>query len=112
MVASRLALWLPVFVWAGMIFALSSIPNLGTELGTWDTVLRKLAHVVEFAVLGALLYRALMREAPAALLGSLYAATDELHQAFVPGRVGSPVDWLIDTAGVVAGVVLFARLVR
>jgi len=112
MVASRLLAWLPVVAWAGMIFALSSIPDLGTELGTWDTVLRKLAHLVEFAVLGALLYRAVMREAAAALLGSLYAATDELHQAFVPGRVGSPLDWLIDTIGVLAGVVLLARLAR
>jgi VanZ family protein len=107
--ATRLALWLPVVFWAGVIFTLSSIPGLGTGLGAWDLLLRKLAHVAEYAVLGALLQRAIRREPAAVLLGSAYAVTDEVHQAFVSGRQGSPLDWLVDTAGVVAGVVLFAR---
>jgi VanZ family protein len=108
-VAARLNLWLPVLLWAALIFTFSSIPSLGTGLGTWDLVLRKLAHAVEFGVLGALLYRALGREPLAILIGSAYAFTDEVHQAFVSGRQGSPLDWLIDTAGVVAGVVLYSR---
>jgi VanZ family protein len=33
------------------------------------------------------------------LISSAYAATDELHQSFVEGRHGTPVDWAIDTAG-------------
>ena len=96
-------------LWAALIFTFSAIPSLGTGLGTWDLVLRKLAHAAEFGVLGALLYRALRREPLAILLGSAYAATDEVHQAFVSGRHGSPLDWLIDTAGVVAGVLLYSR---
>ena len=52
MVATRLALWAPVVVWAAVIFAFSSVPNLGTGLGVWDLVLRKLAHLVEYAILG------------------------------------------------------------
>ena len=110
MAATRLNLWLPVVLWAALIFTFSSIPSLGTGLGTWDLVLRKLGHAVEFAVLGALLYRALRREPLAILLGSAYAVTDEIHQAFVSGRQGSPVDWLIDTVGVVAGVLICSRL--
>jgi VanZ family protein len=106
---ARLNLWLPVLLWAALIFTLSAIPSLGTGLGTWDVVLRKLAHAAEFAVLGALLFRALRREPLAVLLGSAYAVTDEVHQAFVSGRHGSPLDWLIDTAGVLAGVVLYSR---
>jgi VanZ family protein len=108
-VAARLNLWLPVVLWAGLIFTFSAVPSLGTGLGTWDVVLRKLAHAAEFAVLGALLYRALRREPLAILLGSAYAVTDEVHQAFVSGRHGSPLDWLIDTAGVGAGVLLYSR---
>jgi VanZ family protein len=107
--AARLNLWLPVVLWAGVIFALSSIPSLGTGLGTWDLVLRKVAHMAEYAVLGGLLQRAVGREPLAILLGSAYAVTDELHQSFVTGRQGAPLDWLIDTIGVVAGVLLFAR---
>jgi VanZ family protein len=109
MVAARLNAWLPVALWAALIFTFSSIPSLDSGLGTWDTVLRKLAHLAEYAVLGALLYRALRREPAAIALGSLYAVTDEVHQTFVSGREGSPLDWLIDTVGVIAGVLLFAR---
>jgi VanZ family protein len=110
MVASRLTYWAPVVLWAVVIFVISSIPDLGTGLGTWDTVLRKLAHLTEYAILGGLIFRA-VRSAPAAvLLASAYAATDEVHQTFVTGRHGSPLDWLIDTAGAVLGVALAARL--
>lgn len=109
MVAARLTTWLPVALWAALIFTFSSIPSLDSGLGTWDTVLRKLAHLAEYAVLGALLYRALRREPAAIALGSLYAVTDEVHQSFVSGRQGSPLDWLIDTVGVVAGVLLLSR---
>lgn len=112
MPASRAAAaWLPVVAWAALIFALSSIPHLGTGLGTWDTVLRKGAHVTEYAILGLLLVRALGREAPAFLLGVAYAITDEIHQHFVSGRHSSPIDVAIDSAGVVLGIVV-CRAVR
>jgi VanZ family protein len=111
-VGARVSPWIPVLLWAGLIFSLSSIPSLDTGLGTWDVVLRKLAHLAEYAILGMLAYRAVRREPLAIALASAYAATDELHQAFVSGRHGSPLDWLIDTGGVVAGVLLFARTAR
>ena len=111
MAASRvLSAWLPVVAWAGLIFTLSSIPDLGTGLGGWDLVLRKLAHAAEFAVLGLLLVRALRRPLLAFWLGTVYAVTDELHQSFVPGRVGSPLDVAIDAAGVAVGVAVAIRL--
>jgi VanZ family protein len=98
--------WLPVVAWAALIFALSSIPHLGTGLGTWDTILRKGAHVTEYAVLGVLLVRAIGREAPAFLLGVAYAITDEIHQHFVSGRHASPIDVAIDSTGVLLGILL------
>jgi VanZ family protein len=103
--ASRvLAAWLPVVVWAAVIFALSSIPSLNSGLGGWDTVLRKLAHFTEFAVLGALLLRAVGRELPAFAAGVAYAISDEIHQHFVAGRQASPVDVTIDAVGVLLGI--------
>ena len=105
-----LSIWLPVLVWAAVIFAFSSIPSLSSGLGVWDTVLRKCAHVTEYAVLGALLYRALEREAPALAAGIAYAATDEFHQHFVHGRHGSPVDVGIDAVGVALGMLVWLRL--
>src|SRR5215510_6142396 len=101
--------WLPVVGWAALIFALSSIPSLGTGLGTWDLILRKCAHITEYAVLAFLLARAIGREGPALALGVLYAASDELHQAFVRGRHASPVDVAIDMLGLLIGVAVWRR---
>jgi VanZ family protein len=111
MARSRLfTVWLPVIVWAAVIFAFSSIPSLSTGLGTWDTILRKGAHLTEYAVLGGLLYRALGREPLALAVGIAYAATDELHQYFVRGRHASPVDVAIDAVGVAAGMLVWLRV--
>ena len=99
--------WLPVLVWAAVIFVFSSIPDLGTGLGGWDLVLRKLAHTAEYAILGALLVRATARAWPAFGLGVLYAASDEIHQMFVTGRHGTPVDVAIDAVGVAIGIALW-----
>jgi VanZ family protein len=104
---SFIRLWLPVIAWAGLIFALSSVPDLGTGLGGWDLVLRKLAHAAEYAVLGALLVRATERPGLAFAVGVLYAVSDEIHQSFVPGRMGSPLDVVLDAVGVAAGVLLW-----
>ena len=112
MTRKRLSLWIPVVLWAALIFTLSAIPSLSTGLGVLDLVLRKCAHLVEYAILGAFVLRAIAHEPLAILLSSAYAATDELHQAFVAGRHASPVDWLIDTVGIVAGVFLLAKARR
>src|SRR5919204_1324201 len=103
-------LWLPVLAWAAVIFAVSSIPSLSSGLGVWDTVLRKGAHITEYAVLGALLYRALQREPQALAAGIAYATTDELHQHFVRGRHASPVDVAIDAVGLALGMLLWLRV--
>jgi len=93
-----------------VIFVLSSIPHLGTGLGVWDTILRKGAHMTEYAILALLLVRAVGREAPALALGVVYAASDELHQSFVRGRHASPVDVAIDSVGLLLGVLAWRRV--
>jgi VanZ family protein len=103
--------WLPLLVWAAVIFAFSSVPDLGTGLGGWDLVLRKLAHAAEYALLGALLLRATSRGGLAFALAVLYASSDEIHQAFVEGRVGAVHDVAIDAVGAAIGIVLY-RSVR
>jgi len=111
-VTPRLRSWLPVIVWAGVIFTFSSVPNLGTDLGVWDTILRKAAHVSEYAILGLLLLRAVARELPAFVLGVAYAISDEIHQHFVSGRHASPIDVAIDSAGIALGVVALSAAKR
>jgi len=102
--------YLPPLALMALIFFLSAQPDLNSGLGGWDTILRKGAHMTEYAVLGLLLLRALGRELPAFALGIAYAITDEIHQHFVRGRHASPVDVLIDTAGVAIGIFLLSRL--
>jgi VanZ family protein len=105
-----LSRWLPVLAWAAVIFAFSSVPDLGTGLGTWDLVLRKLAHALEYALLGALLLRALGSSWRALALGIAYAVSDEAHQHFVGGRHAAPRDVLIDSVGVGLGLLAWRRV--
>jgi VanZ family protein len=102
----RLSLWAPVLLWAAVIFALSAVPSPSTELGAWDAILRKGAHLSEYAILALLLFRALGREVPAFVLGFAYAVSDEIHQEFVRGRHASPFDVSMDAAGLVLGLLL------
>ncbi len=98
--------WLPVLVWAGVIFAFSSIPSLSSGLGTLDLVLRKGAHLTEYAILAMLFVRATGSYAWAFPLAVAYAASDEVHQLFVRGRHGSPLDVAIDGVGALIGLAL------
>ncbi len=101
---SRVARWLPVFLWAGVIFAGSSVP--GTNIpGGYSAY----GHLGEYFVLGALALWAVRREDRRGVLlvmalCALYGASDEFHQAFVPFRTPDPVDWLTDVAGAAVGV--------
>jgi hypothetical protein len=102
--------WVPVIACATLIFALSGIPSLSTGLGTWDLAGRKLAHVSIYALLGALLLRATGRSVASFAAAVVYAVSDEVHQHFVPGRNGAPLDVALDAVGVLAGVLVFRWL--
>ncbi|MDZ7359285.1 MAG: VanZ family protein [candidate division KSB1 bacterium] len=105
-----------LIAWAGLLFVLSSIPDLQfpVEVFSWDD---KIQHVLAYTPLGWLFLRAIVWKKPftrralwlAILAGALYGATDELHQYFVPGRAADWTDWLADTIGVASGAWLFYR---
>jgi VanZ family protein len=92
----------PPVVLMGVIFFLSAQPDLNSGLGTWDTVLRKAAHMATYGLLWFLWWRALGYGSalPAVVISIAYAATDEFHQHFVEGRHGTSVDVLIDAIGI------------
>jgi VanZ family protein len=104
--------YLPPLALMGLIFFLSAQPDLKTSLGLVDLILRKIVHAAEFGLLWFLWLRAFRYRAPwwavAVTIG--YAATDEVHQHFVHGRIGSPLDWAIDGAGVAAAFWLWTRV--
>jgi VanZ family protein len=91
-------------LYAVMVLLVGSLPNLQPPVSFSNA--DKLAHVLEYLGLGALLTRACRAtwNAPAApmaaiCLGILVGTCDEWHQAFVPGRSSSGLDLLADTVG-------------
>ncbi len=108
-----LFLWGPALAHMALIFWASSIPKLGRLPGD---ISDHTAHFAAYAVLGALVVRALAagrwagitrgRAALAWGLSVAYGATDELHQWFVPGRFSAVDDLVADALGAGAAVAL------
>jgi VanZ family protein len=104
--------WGPVIAQLAAIFFASSLSNPGLPSGVSD----KTGHFIGYGMLGAFILRALAGAAVAGVtagrgllsvgLASLYAASDEFHQSFVPGRSPDPADWVADTLGAIAAVLL------
>ena len=132
--------WMPVIAWMLLIFAGSTdalsaeqtsrflVPFLRwldpdisfATLAAIQLVMRKMGHLTEYAILAALLWRALRDSAlklwePASIalfIAGSYAALDEFHQSFVPSRTAALGDVLIDLCGALVAVAicwLFAR---
>ncbi len=120
--------WLPVIGWAALIWIFSTSWFTSEDSSRWilpilrwllpsaslatliafHNLIRKTAHVVEYFIFSLLNLRAIRGERRGARLGwalaalavvGAYAALDEFHQSFVPGRTASPWDVLLDTSG-------------
>ena len=112
--------WGPVCAYAAVIFYMSSQSHPEEHLPLVIHLSDKVLHAIEYAVLGALCYRALRlsrhdawrRQAiPLAILfSSLYGISDEVHQWFVPFRESSWHDWLADTIGGTIGAMAMHRV--
>jgi VanZ family protein len=99
----------PVFVYAGLIFFLSSLSQFPETVPSFFGF-DKVVHFVEYYIFGWLLYR--WFSSPdwvwgrrgvllmTLLVGIGYAVGDEWHQSFVPGRDASFFDVLLDAAGI------------
>jgi VanZ family protein len=133
---SLIRYWLPVLVWMWVIFSASGdqssfqrssriigpfvrwiFPHLSDNaVQAIVVIVRKCAHLTEYAVLALLLWRGLRKPAKpnaapwrwseaglALALVALYAASDEIHQTLVPSRQGCVTDVLLDTTGAALG---------
>ncbi len=84
----------------------------------FDYLIRKIAHFTEYMILGILMYIASSKNNRnkkvlwCILLCALYAITDEVHQAFVPGRAPRVFDVLIDTAGSITGILMTKFIIK
>ena len=111
----RATAWTLAMLWMVGILYTSSLGQAVTPVvGVVQTLVSKLGHVVEYAILGGLLAVAVRQEVPASwplmralliatLIGLSFAAFDELRQSFVPGREPRFTDVLLDLASVLAG---------
>src|SRR5262245_49173054 len=115
-ICRRALLWLPPLLYAALIFYFSSQSDPLPVLTAW--VWDKALHGVEYAGLGFLLCRALKGErvgshaslAFAIVIASAYAASDELHQLFVPERQADILDWVADMFGAGCGAAAYTQL--
>jgi VanZ family protein len=135
--------WLPLLIWFGAMFIGSTnlmssehtsryiIPSLvwlnpeTSQKTMWTIIIvvRKNAHIIEYAILAFLLWRFLRSFPPlrgktkmcfaAVLLGcAMFAASDEFHQTFVRSRTPSVRDVCLDIAGVLIGLLIAASFIR
>jgi VanZ family protein len=129
--------WLPILVWLGLIFIgstdLMSAEHTSRIIGPllrWfkpdisdmaiaqiQFIVRKMAHVSEYAILAMLIWRAIRRGTGWRLgmsilffvvwvVCAILAASDEFHQSFVPSRSASPIDVMIDISGALVGLAI------
>ena len=129
--------WLPLILWMGLIFLGSTdhgsaahtmgfvepflrwlMPRLSdASIDRIHFLIRKCAHITEYAILGGLALRAIAANRPGGFAGNrwriagaalvvaaLYAASDEYHQSFVPSRGASVEDVCIDACGAAVGI--------
>jgi len=132
--------WLPVLLWM-LFIGISSSDLMSAEhtsrfigpflrwiapdisdatVASVQLVVRKCAHLTEYAILAALLVRAFRQGQERAgrvlaisfVIATACAALDEFHQSFVASRTGSPWDVMIDTCGALAGLLIYWRATR
>jgi VanZ family protein len=138
---SRNAWWLATVLWALLIFNLSggsyssassqrlisqlldwlSISIQSQTIGLMNVIIRKCAHLTEYAVLAAFLYHSIKPVGEsswsgkaalwAVMLSGSYSLTDEFHQMLVPGRHASIFDCLIDTTGACLGLIVLSAVI-
>ena len=106
---SPVGLWGPVVVYMALIFVLSARPDAPLPSQLSD----KQGHSIGYAGLAVVVGRALAGGVPSGAtlpvaagawaIAVAYAAGDEWHQSFVPGRSADLHDWYADAAGALAG---------
>ncbi len=105
--------WIWPLVVAATIFLASNREATAPEFTRWIPRFDKLVHFSVYGLLGTLTLRGLgpRRWAPGLAIAavSLFGASDEWHQSFVPGRSCEVADWVADTLGAALAVSLYAR---
>jgi VanZ family protein len=117
-----LSSWLPVILWAALILSAANDQFSDQQTAGWldrlfgsaprivNVVVRKSGHVLAYAVLALLAWRARPSLAGAMLIVIAVAAADESMQAMTHTREGSVFDVLLDASGGLLALAVRARL--
>ena len=95
-----------------IVVALNSVYQI-SNIEVFTIIIRKLAHVTEYLILGILMinclkdYKINKLYLVSIILCILYSVTDEFHQTFIKGRSGELRDILIDTIGILFGLLIY-----
>ncbi len=96
------------------------LPHMDLDIEGFNHIVRKNAHFFAYSILGVLVIHAHKRSSVgghkqimlSAIICILYAISDEVHQAFVPGRGPGVTDVLIDSAGAIVGIWMYRAVGR
>jgi VanZ family protein len=109
--------WVPLYVYAGIIFYFSSLPRPLPEIGL--PCFDKILHICEYAVFGLLSARAFKNSSRKALIENFkifailvtlaYGISDEFHQVFIAERQFSVFDMIADGIGGIIGTLFYGR---
>lgn len=111
--------WLPVLLWMGIIFTLSSFEAaVISRFDLLEFLFKKTIHMIEYGILWHLIHRAFVQTTKlpkfqttiySLLATILYAGTDEFHQTLIPTRHGTYTDVIIDSIGATIALYLHNR---
>ena len=110
---------LMALTWMGLLFYLSHQPSL--PMPSLFSAQDKITHALAYGALAVMLLGSFPLRADryswqqigaSVVIASLYGASDELHQSFIPGRSSEIGDWVADTLGALIAVLLVAWLVK
>lgn len=116
--------WIPPLMWMGIVYFMSSQKSVSISSNpTSEFITFKTLHIIEYALLFFLLYRAFhsirnMKEYFFSfypfLIATLYSLSDELHQLLIPTRQGRMRDIIFDIVGMIImyGIIRKVRLLR
>lgn len=111
----RVRRWLPPLLWAGVILLGTSLPQQAVPVQT--SGIDKVLHFSIYTIFAFLLTRQISEDTTpwravvgAMLISAAFAAADEWHQRFIPGRFPEFADWVADVCGATLGAIAYAIL--
>jgi VanZ family protein len=104
--------WLPAVIWGAAILVVSSLPRMDLAPRLFPGC-DKVLHFIEYSILGMGLRYWSGGGKPLFITGGAgFAALDEFHQKYVPGRHASLLDWVADVSGLVVGFLIYGLFMK